>query len=253
MGRPKKYNPDIPIVEDSNKDILNDPINYIQFIQNTIEQISINHNIDTDKIIPSIFNNLCMYIGLYAYRKNKDLLYSNTSGYYKIDTYKVLKAYYIYKIIANNYNMAIVLDDFIKFININKDTLYDINNRISKQNTIYINNSNNTNIDNNIYISGNSSINNKDSRLYNNIDGWEGVTLRNCDLVQMINHDRLQSRVNRATSGKVAFVPELAVLNHDFNYSNNNNMEQKEQITSGSLPKLSLSDGQKDRYLSNDD
>ena len=59
--------------------------------------------------------------------------------------------------------------------------------------------------------------------------------------------------MNRVTSGRVAFVPELAVLNHDFNYSNNNNMEQKEQISSGSLPKLSLSDGQKDRYLPNND
>lgn len=254
---PKRKDPPIeqvytmPVVEDSNENILADRIAYHKYITGIINNIALELNIDLEKIIPSKFSNICFYVNNYVYSKNIDLLWTNK----RIDIIKFLKAYNIFIMVINDLNIAFLLKDFINFIGIDDNTIYNLNDRIIKLNSI--SNNDNTNIYNNI---NGVSFNNNNSDIetyiynYNNINkGWQGLTLKGMRLVEMFQKDRLQSRVNRVTSGKVAFVPELAVLNHDFNYSNNNNMEQKEQIASGSLPKLSLSDGQKDRYLPNDD
>ena len=157
-------------------------------------------------------------------------------------------AYEIYKMICDNFNICVALDNFCDFINISTESFYNI----SKNNSDDIINNNNINNNNNMCSSGSNNI------YINNNSGEEGkqgerVSIKYFDLLKRIYNDMKGTHERRMSSSGVNPVAELAILNHHFNYTNRPMETEQRTVEQNNLPKLSLSDGQNTNILSNND
>lgn len=121
-------------IEDSNKNILNNTDNYLQYIRENLQQIIIDDGLkysdpmDSKKIYPAFTYTQFLYLlsRLFdrVYNVNKELLY-NINNYHVYDVLKVEKAYNIYYRLCQFYGFSCAVEPFFTLTGICRDSVIE--------------------------------------------------------------------------------------------------------------------------------